>query len=250
MISRMACRVAVAAALALAPAGAGAQIIADAPPTLVPAYSIWDVDLGSPVAQIDSLSVGEIACGTDGGPPGAELRTFAEWADCPPEERTGLHEIYFSYDDEQDYIARALEVEYRFLQGGTSVFANPVVVSILVDDDGLAQGIRIVTDDRISDRDRRNAVTLARNFQARYSGWGLQCEDIPPRDGEMPVGNRFTHEICHGSDPDGSGTTIEIEATYLRKRGQEALSRETQAVNRGYYESRTRFQMLTAAGAR
>ena len=93
-------------------------------------------------------------------------------------------------------------------------------------------------------------MALARNFQARYSGWGLQCQDIPPRDGEMPVGNRFTHEICRGSDPAGSGLTIQIEATYLRKRGQEALNRETQAVNTGYFESRTRFQMLTAVGAR
>lgn len=248
MIPRIACHI--AAFIALVPAGAGAQAVAGAPSTVVPTFSIWDVALGAPVAQIDPLSVAEIACGTDGGPPGTELRTFAEWADCPAEEGTGLHEVYFSYDDEQDYIAKALDLEYKYLQGGTSVFANPVVVSILVDDAGLAQGIRIITDDRVSDMDRRNAVALARNFQARYSGWGLQCQDIPPRDGEMPVGNRFTHELCHGSDPSGSGLTIEIEATYLRKRGQEALNRETQAVNTGYFESRTRFQMLTAEGAR
>lgn len=252
MTFRLPIRVALvlAAGLMLAPLAGTAQSIPGAPPGIVPVFSIWDVHLGETVAQIDPHSVAEIACGTDGGPPSLPLASFADWAQCPPEERTGLHEIWFTYDDEQDYISRALDLEYKVTRGGTSVFANPAMVSILVDDAGVAQGIRIITDDRVSDMDRRNAVTLARNFQARYSAWGLDCQGIPPKDGEMPVGNRFIHELCHGSDPSGSGLTIEIEATYLRKRGQEALNRETQAVNTGYFESRTRFQMLTAAGAR
>ena len=240
---------ALASCLMLSPASGSAQAIPDAPPGIVPVFSIWDVKLGEPVAQIDPRSVAEIACGTNGGPASLPLVSFADWAQCPPDERTGLHEVLFSYDDEVDYISRALELEYKATRGGTSVFANPVIVSVLVDDAGLAQGIRIFTDDRVSDMDRRNAVALARNFQARYSGWGLECQDIPPRDGEMPVGNRFTHELCRGSDPSGSGVTIEIEASYLRKPGQEAVNRDTQAVNTGYYESRTRFEMLTAAGA-
>lgn len=241
---------ALASCLMLSPATGSAQAIPNAPPGIVPVFSIWDVKLGEPVAQIDPRTVAEIACGTDGGPASLPLDSFADWAQCPAEESSGLHEVWFTYDDEIGYVSRALDLEYQVMRGGTSVFANPVIVSILVDDAGLAQGIRIFTDDRVSDRNRRNAVTLTRNFQARYSGWGLDCQDIPPRDGEMPVGNRFIHELCRGSDPSGSGVTVEIEATYLRKRGQQALNRETQAVNSGYFESRTRFEMLTAAGAR
>lgn len=236
-----------AALIALAPAAGGAQVVSGGPPGLTPTFSIWDVALGAPVAGIDPRSVGEIACGTDGGPRGMALKSFADWADCPAEAGTGLHEVYFSYDDEQDYIAKALELEYKYLQGGTSVFAHPVIVSILVDDAGISRGLRIITDDRAPATVRRNAVTLSRNFEARYEDWGMECHDIPPADGEQPVGNRFIHHLCAGTDPDGSGTTVRIESSYLRKRGQEAISRETQTLNPGYFESRTRFELLTGA---
>ena len=35
-----------------------------------------------------------------------------------------------------------------------------------------------------------------------------------------------------------------IEASYLRKKGQEGLSRETQQVNKGYYQSETRLEVV------
>lgn len=204
-----------------------------------PVFSIWDVQLGQPVAQISDADVGEIACGTNGGPPGQMLASFADFETCPPEP-SGLREVTFNYDDEQDYIAMALEVGYKFLQGGTTVFAHPVIVSVLVDEAGIVQGRRIVTDDRIAINDRRTAVTLIRNFKARYGSWSLDCADVAMKEGEQPVGNQFIHEICIGQSPDG-GTRIAIEASYLRKKGQRALNLETQAVNKGYFESKTRY---------
>lgn len=209
-----------------------------------PAYSIWDVTLGQPVTQVPVEDVGEIACGTAGGPPGQALSNFGEFQLCPP-EASGLREVAFSYDDEQDYIALALDVQYKFLQGGTSVFAHPVIVSLLVDPAGLVLGRRIVTDDRIGDSDRRSAVTLIRNFKARYGAWSLDCADIPMKEGEQPVGNQFQHELCTGQSPDGS-TRIAIEASYLRKKGQRAISQETQAVNKGYFQSQTRYEEVLA----
>ena len=205
-----------------------------------PVYSIWDVTLGQPVAQVPDADVGEIACGTAGGPPGQILASFSEFQTCPPEQ-SGLREIAFSYDDEQDYIALAREVQYKFLQGGTSVFAHPVIASLLVDPAGVVQGRRIVTDNRISDHDRRSAVTLMRNFKARYGKWALSCADVPMKEGEQPVGNQFIHELCTGQSPDGH-TLIAIEASYLRKKGQRAVSQETQEVNAGYFESQTRYE--------
>lgn len=205
-----------------------------------PVYSIWDVTLGQPVSQVPEADVSEIACGTAGGPPGQKLSAFEDFATCPPEP-SGLHEVTFSYDDEQDYIAMALDVKYKFLQGGTSVFAHPVIVSLLVDQAGIVQGRRIVTDDRISIGERRTAVTLIRNFKARYGEWALDCADIAMKEGEQPVGNQFIHEMCTGQSPDGS-TLIAIEASYLRKKGQRALNQETQSVNAGYFESQTRYE--------
>lgn len=209
-----------------------------------PNYSIWDVKLGEHVTQAPDFQVGEIACGTNGGPPGRPLASFADFLVCMPEE-SGLREVQFSYDDEQDYIARALELEYQFLQGGTSVYAHAVVVSMLVDESGTVQGRRIVTDDRISDLGRRTAYTLINNLKARFSGWTLDCTDIPMKEGEQPVGSQFVHELCTGQSPDGS-REIAAEATYLRKRGQLAVNIETQEVNTGYFESQTRYEEVLA----
>ena len=209
-----------------------------------PDYSIWDVVLGQPVSQIPETLISEVACGTNGGPTAQILTAFEDFATCPAEP-SGLHEVTFFYDDEQDYIAKALESEYRFLQGGTSIFAHPVIVAILVDPAGLVQGIRIVTDNRISDSERRTAVTLMRNFKARYTDWVLDCADIPLRDGEQPAGNQFIHELCMGTSADGT-VRIAIESSYLRKKGQRAINLETQAVNSGYFESQTRFEQVLA----
>jgi len=209
-----------------------------------PVYSIWDVELGQPLSQARDGDVGVIACGTDGGPPGQELKSFKDYMTCTPEP-SGLREVYFTYDDEQDYITLALEVSYQFLKGGTSVYAQPVIVSLLVDEAGIVQGRRIVTDDRTSDYDRRNAFTLIRNFKARYGKWSLNCNDLPRQEGEQPVGKQFVHELCTGKSPD-SRSSILLEASYLRKKGQRAVSLETQQVNKGYFESQTRYEEVLA----
>lgn len=207
---------------------------------IAPVYSIWDVELGQPVSELPDNEVAQITCGTNGGPPGRPLESFQDYMTCTPEP-SGLHEVEFSYDDEQDYIARALDVEYQFLQGGTSVYAHPVIVSLLVDDEGIVQGRRIVTDNRVSDLVRRTAFTLITNFKAQYSAWELECEDIPMKEGEQPVGRQFEHEVCTGESADGS-TRVAMEASYLRKRGQLAVNQETQQVNTGYFESQTRYE--------
>lgn len=212
-----------------------------------PVFSIWDVNLGQPISQVPDSEVGEIACGTDGGPSGRPLASFADFMTCIP-EASGLREVEFNYDDEQDYVAKALELEYKFLQGGTSVYAHPVVVSLLVDSSGVVQGRRIATDNRISDLVRRTAFTLINNFKARYSDWSLDCADIPMKAGEQPVGTQFVHEICSGQSSDDSAL-VEIEASYLRKRGQRALNQETQEVNTGYFESQTRLEEVLSTAA-
>lgn len=207
---------------------------------VLPAYSIWNVVLGEPISQAPDSDVGEITCGTNGGPPGRKLASFTDFMICTP-EASGLREVQFSYDDEQDYIARALELEYKALQGGTSVYAHPVIVSVLIDPEGVVQGRRIVTDDRVADMVRRTAFTLIRNFKGRFGDWSLDCRDVPLQDGEQRVGNQFVHELCTAQSPDDR-TRIALEATYLRKRGQQARNLETQEINTGYFESQTRFE--------
>jgi hypothetical protein len=219
------------------PAAASAQF----DPTLVPAFTIWDIKFGEPITQFPDAEVAEIACGTNGGPPSTPLKSFAEFAKCPA-EKSGLHEIYFTNDDEQDYIAKAMELEYRVLQGGTSIYAHPVVFSALVDDQGIARGIRVITDERASERDRRVAVTLARNLKSRYGRWAQTCENPPPTDGQEPVGKIFVHEICTATSPEGDAD-MRLEATYFRKKGQQSINLETQKLAGNYFQSATRLEV-------
>lgn len=209
---------------------------------LVPVFSIWDVKLGQPVTQIPDMEVVDVACGTNGGPPAQMIGSFANFARCAPEP-SGLHEVYFANDDEIDYIAKALENEYKVLQGGTSIYAHPVIVSVLVDDGGIVRGIRIVTDERASERERRIAVTLARNLKGRYTSWNAQCEAIPLQPGQNKIGNQFEHELCT-ADNAKLGQRMRLESSYLRKKGQEAISLETQRVNSGYFQSQTRLEVV------
>jgi hypothetical protein len=63
------------------------------------------------------------------------------------------------------------------------------------------------------------------------------------QEGEQPVGNQFIHRVCAAENPDGSGTQIRLESSFLRKKGQEGINLETRQVNTGYFESKVRFEM-------
>lgn len=217
--------------------------LAQTGPRLAPAFTIWDIALGQPITQVPEKEVALIACGTNGGPPSAPLESFAEFEKCPAEP-SGLHEVYFTSDDEQDYIALAMEDEYRVTHGGTTIYAHPVVFSVLVDDEAIVRGIRIVTDERASDHDRRVAATLARNLKARYGPWEPSCEDLAPTAGQLPVGKIFLHEICTADSPDGAAARMRLEATYFRKKGQTSINLETQQINSNYFQSATRLEVV------
>lgn len=209
---------------------------------LVPAYTIWDIRFGEPISQIPPAEVAEIACGTNGGPPSTPLKDFWEFEKCPAEP-SGLHEVFFTNDDEADYIAEALEAEYRVMQGGTSIYAHPVVFSVLIDAEGIARGIRIVTDERAADAERRVAMTLSRNLKSRYGRWAQTCDNLEPTDGQLPVGKIFVHEICTADSPEGDAR-MRLEATYFRKKGQTSISLETQKINKNYFQSATRLEVV------
>lgn len=211
---------------------------------LAPPFSIWDVRLGESITQIPEMDVIEIACGTNGGPASSPLKVFEDFKSCRPEQ-SGLYEVHFAYDDELDYIALALSAEFEILQDGTTVFSHPVMLSVLIDEDGIAQGIRILTDPRIPQRERRRSVTLIRNFKAKYGDWNLDCAELPASEGEEPAGRIFIKETCTGQSPDET-INIRLDARYLRKKGQLAVNPETREVNPTYFESYTRMEMVQA----
>jgi len=169
--------------------------------------TIWDLVLGAPVsAQPAPQQFQAFACGSNGGSPRAPLSGWADFKRCPA-EADGLHEVYFEYDDENEYIARAHDNDLEISRwAGTHEVTFPVIASALFDDAGILQGIRLVTDPR---PDHRNDITEA-NRKKREESYALggimanrfgieaerDCKSLPPAEGESAVGSLFIKQRC------------------------------------------------------
>src|SRR5262249_30540945 len=66
---------------------------------------IWDLKLGTAAADLPDEFT-DYACGTNGGPPSLALSHWRDFRRCRP-ETGGLREVYFRYDDELEYWAKA-----------------------------------------------------------------------------------------------------------------------------------------------
>lgn len=229
-----------------APAEPAAPAAADSPTktAIEPTFAIFDVKLGAPVSSLPDRDVNDISCGTNGGPPSLLINHFADFAKCTP-EKSGLREVYFTYDDELAYIALATQSEYRAYAAKTAVYAHPAVVSVLISEDGIVRGLRVATDDKASIPDRRLAVWLGRNFEGQYKSYNLTCKDIPPTNGEEPVGGIFVHKVCDGHN-DALNQNVEFESQLLRKKGETTFDPVTRKPMPNMFDSRTWLEVVQA----
>ena len=209
---------------------------------------IWDLKLGIPVAELPLSDYVDPACGTDGGPPARVLKGFDDFAQCPVEARTGLHEVWFRYDDEMEYVARARRSEILVRQYQANALAGqPIITSLLIDDAGLVQGYRIVNDPRVDGRTRIAAFGIADLFKG-MAGLGLQCTDLPPAEGERPIEDWIVKENC---ELKANGLVTHIEARRFYKPGQFAVDPNENRLTENLFESSARLEVYRPpAGAR
>ena len=202
---------------------------------------IFDVTLASPVESLPAGQWFQPSCGTDGGPPSLRLDGFGDFARCPIEERTGLHEIWFIYDDEWEYIARAYRDPVEIGRFSANVFyGQPIITSLLIDREGIVQGYRVITDPRAPADVRIEAYLLLGIFKPLFGDGVWQCVDHPPADRESPVNGTFVKTDCAAV---AGGRYLSIEARYLRKAGQDAF----EVPQEGYFESQARLEVINAA---
>src|SRR5215475_8467908 len=228
----------IAAALGALSTQPGYTAGADERPTR---HEIWDIKLG---AKIDALPDDFIdyACGTNGGPPGLALSGWKDFRRCRAEP-SGLREVYFRYDDEIEYWAKANNLEAQMEQYvGTKTYGFPITISALIDDAGILRGIRLVSDPR-GDAQNRDEAYLLRNFLTpRFGRDGRACETLPPEEGETPVDGIFVKERCR-KDIDAS-TTVSLSTRHLRKTGQSRFDPHTGRETSGQFESTVRFELV------
>ncbi len=216
--------------------------------------TVWDLKLGAPIAA--QPAPGEFrgfACGSNGGAPRAQLAGWADFKRCPP-EAVGLHEVYFEYDDENEYIARAHDDDREISRwAGTHEVTFPVIASALFDDAGILKGIRLVTDAR---PDHRNDITEAnrRKREDAYMLGGIMasrfniepardCKSLPPAEGESAVGSLFVKQSCELRDA-GAGHRVVLRVNLLRKPGQSAFNPQMPTqLTEGQFESLVRVEI-------
>jgi hypothetical protein len=222
------------AILLLAGASVGAQ---ERPPRL----EVWDLRLGTRVEQLPDEFV-DLACGTNGGPPSTPLNAWSDFRRCRAEP-SGLREVYFRYDDELEYWAKANNLADQMEQySGTKTYGFPVVVSALIDAQGLLAGIRIVSDPRDTSQNRDEAYLLRNFLTARFGRDNWQCQDLPLEDGETPVDGVFVKQRCR-KEIDGN-TSASLSTRYLRKPGQSRLDAHTGRETAGQFESTASFELV------
>jgi len=197
--------------------------------------------LGLNAKTMSTDRFGDFACGSNGGPPRQKLDGWSGYAKCRAEEN-GLHEVYVRFDDEEEYIGRAIDDPlYAGQRTGTRVAGHPIILSVLFDDAGVLRGLRFVSDPRGDPAARRMAHLLRLAIINRYGPAGWICTDFPPAPGETPVGGIFLKQRCEKMTPERHLT---VEAHFLRKPGQSDIDPATNEYTQGQFESWTRFELL------
>ena len=236
---RVTCRLLTAipiAALVLHISGALARPQARAEPG-----EVRGLKLGLSARSMTLDGFGDLACGSNGGPPRQAIEHWSQFGKCRAEP-SGLHEVYARFDDEDEYIGKAIE-DPRYAAGriGTRVAGHPVILSALFDRDGVLRGLRFVTDPRAAPHERRMAHLLRLAVINRYEPDGWTCTDFPPAASETPVGGVFIKQRCEKATPERH---LSLDTRFLRKPGQSDNDPVTGEYRPGAFESSTRFEIF------
>lgn len=189
-------------------------------PTLAASKSGGDVrefTVGLSVDDLPKEGYLGFACGNDGEAPGKEIEGWHAFAACPTDEN-GLREVAFQYDDS--------EVLFDDLEG-TAIAGHPVLISLLFDQDGVVEGLRVFTDPAARPYNKRRARVLARKVKARFGATGWECENLPREGSEGEIGGVFTKEQCV---TDLGNRTVTLFTHFYRTftNGEEELVNSTQ----------------------
>jgi len=221
--------------------------------------TVWDLRLGQGItAQPSRDEFRGFACGSNGGPPRQRLTGWNDFMRCPAEP-DGLREVYFEYDDEYEYIARARDLEQEITRwAGTTEMSFPVIVSALFDAGGVLKGVRIVTDSRPDYRNDTTEADLRKREDAYLFGGRMaarfdiepkrDCTALPPAEGESPVGGLFVKQSCTLVDG-AHHRRIELKANLYRKPGQSAFNPQMSTqLTQGQFESSARLEIHDTGG--
>ncbi|HEX3209571.1 MAG TPA: hypothetical protein VHQ91_09345 [Geminicoccaceae bacterium] len=186
-----------------------------------------DLRVGMTVAELPAEGYTGFACGRDGAKPGPALGGWAEFARCPADPN-GLHEVAFAF-------APSPLAPLGDRWEGTKVAGHPVIPSLLIDDRGVVQGLRIVTDPEARYYQRKAAYLFGIRVMGRYGRDGWQCIEAKPGEGKAPIGGMFINRRCEKIFHD---RRLILDTELYRAAGQEGQE----------YTDEARFEIYERAG--
>ncbi|HVW91291.1 MAG TPA: hypothetical protein VHB74_01650 [Devosia sp.] len=240
-------------ALAISAFGAALILATAVMPAEAARLRIWDLKLGTTVDKMPPwIAFKGYACGSNGGPPLQQLSGWADYKKCAAEPN-GLHEVYFEYDDEDEYIARAHEDLRVARDVGTVDKSFPIIASALFDDAGVLKGLRIVTDPRQNEKPDNDWVDLRGRDEHYLLGSYLSsqfhmdpekdCTQQPLGPGESKVGSVYVKLDCQKLYPADNARYL-VSVRFYRKKGQAARDPHTGALTQGQFVSLTKAEIF------
>jgi len=165
--------------------------------------------VGMRAAELPAEGYTGFTCADD---PARKLDGWRDFAACPADAR-GLHAVRFRYDEAANPAA-AMGGQFE----GTQVAGHPVVLTLLIGDDGTVDGLVIETDPKARLYLRKKAFHFADQIKARFGEDGWTCRNAPPAGDEEPVGGLLIKEHCEKT---GDGRRLVLDRELLRHSGQE-----------------------------
>ncbi len=174
--------------------------------------------------------------------PASPLSGWKDFRRCRAEPG-GLREVYFRYDDEIEYWAKANNLAAQMEQYvGTKTYGFPITVSALIDDAARSAAsasspIR-ATPQATATRPTCCATSSIRDSAATAG----HARTSPPTPGETPVAGIFVKQRCE-KDLD-TATRARLVTRHLRKPGQSQYDPHSGKETTNQFESNVRFEMV------
>ena len=169
---------------------------------------IREFTVGLTVDELPATGYLGFKCGNNGAKPGWEIAGWTAFAECPPDDK-GLHEVAFEYDDS--------EVRFEDLEG-TAIAGHEVLISLLFNDQGQVEAIRVFTNPFARPYEKRRAHILANKVKHRFGSEGWTCVNQQLAEGESDIASVFIKESCR---KDLGNRFIDLHTSFFRRHGPE-----------------------------
>lgn len=173
---------------------------------------IRNLQVDKPLSGISDEGYVNFACGNNGELPGKALQSWNDYAQCTADAE-GLFEVSMHYDDDKQQWA-SVNDKWE----GTKIAGHPVILSMLIDSDGIVRGLRAVTDPSSRAYLKKKAYLLSYKVKSRYGKHDWSCNDGQPVDGATALGGLFINESC---SKQYNGRTIRVSTQLFRAAGQQ-----------------------------